>query len=372
MVSDPVTLQYILNNPSFHLSPTLQALMLWAFGPRSVILRTGNDHAQLRASLNPAFTAAAVRQYKPVFVKVAQSITEQLDNSVALSIDMCPLLSDATLKSISEVVFGCAVEELGADFVEHNTHLAHLGTSQSAGQILLLHRAIYLPTTTFGALRAQLNFANREGWRLVRQKIEAAKVGLETDGDLYGVLVNSNSLREEDIVGQTSVIMAAGQDTTANTLSFGLIELAKNPQLQNSLRAEIHAAIGTDHENIPYDGMPLLNTFIKESLRMYPAEAVSERVASEDVVLPLSESVATTAGERINQIHLRKGEILTLAIASYQRMESRWGDDANTFRPSRWLDGTVYRGEAIGPYANLLSFHGGPRTCLGWRFASVL
>jgi cytochrome P450 len=35
------------------------------------------------------------------------------------------------------------------------------------------------------------------------------------------------------------------------------------------------------------------------------------------------------------------------------RLESRWGEDAHQFRPSRWLDGTVSKGEAIGPYANL-------------------
>ncbi|KAJ7209184.1 cytochrome P450 [Mycena pura] len=350
-----------------------------------IIRCTGEDHRQLRASLNLAFTAAAVRQYKPVFVKVAHSITEQLENSDVLSIDMCPLLSVATLKSISEVVFGCPVEDLGADFIEHNTHIIQLTASQSASQVLfdmiaahlpqwLLHQAIHLPTKTFGALRAQVHFAEREGWRLVREKTEGAKLGLETDGDLYGVLLNSvrsdsNSLREEDIVGQTSALMIAGQDTTANTLAFGLIELAKNPQFQDSLRAEIHAAVGTGYNNIPYDSMPLLNAFIKESLRMYPAAVLSDRIASEDMVIPLSESIATTTGERMNQIHISKGEFLTLATASYQRMESRWGNDANKFRPTRWLDGTVYQGEALGPYANLLSFHGGPRTCLGWRFA---
>ncbi|KAJ7198990.1 cytochrome P450 [Mycena pura] len=385
MVSDPIALQYILNSPSFFFSTTLQAMLLWLLGPRSVILRTGDDHRRLRASLNPAFTASAVRRYKPVFVKVARSITEQLNNSGTLPVDMCPLLSDATLKSVSEVVFGCPVEDLGADFIENNTQILHLSSSQSAGQILfdtvagrlprwILHQAIHLPTKTFGALRAQLKFADREGWRIVRERTEAAKLGLETEGDLYSVLVNSVgsdgiSLSEEDIAGQTSLIMTAGQDTAGNTLTFALIELAKNPQLQDSLRAEIHAALGNDHENIGYDSMPLLNAFIKEVLRVYPAEPLSERVASEDVVLPLSGSIATTAGKQINQILIRKGDILTIAVASYQRMETRWGDDANTFRPGRWLDGTVQRGEAIGPYANLLSFHGGPHSCLGWRFA---
>ncbi|KAJ7190645.1 cytochrome P450 [Mycena pura] len=383
IVSDPIPMQYVMNSPNFPHSPLLLALCHWIFGAQSAIVRNGDDQRQLRASLNPAFTAAAVRQYQPVFLKVAQTITEQLDQSDAPSIDLCPLLSAATLKSICEVVFGCPTEDLGADYVNNNNKIVHISSTQSTGQVLggaicallpqwLLHRVMYLPTKTFRACRAQLYFANREGRRLVREKTEAAKRGLETDGDLYGVLLNSNrpgakSIREDDIVGQTSIITIAGQDSTANTLAFGLIELAKNPQFQDSLRAEIHAAFGTSgyREKIPYDNMPLLNAFIKESLRMYPAEALSDRTASEDVVIPLSDGITTTAGERINQIHVRKGEVVTLAIASYQRMESRWGADADKFRPTRWLDGTVYQGEAVSPYANLLSFLGGPHICLG-------
>jgi len=75
IVSDPVALQYIINSPSFDFSPILQAMRRWGGGPGSVVTRDGEDHRQLRASLNPAFTATAVRQYKPVFVKVAHSIT---------------------------------------------------------------------------------------------------------------------------------------------------------------------------------------------------------------------------------------------------------------------------------------------------------
>ncbi|KAJ7196418.1 cytochrome P450 [Mycena pura] len=395
IVSDPIPMQYVINDPSFVPSPLLRAMYHWIYGANSMIARhgttknlnpavllivfcTGDEHRKLRASLNPAFTAASVRQYQPVFLKVAQTITEQLNQSDALSIDLCPILSAATLKSICEVVFGCPTEDMGADFVNHNTQILHISSSQSTGQVLggaicallpqwFLHRAIYLPTKTFRACRTQLYLANREGRRLVREKTDAARLGLETDGDLYGVLCewplllhmkaliqsDTKSIQEEDIVGQTSIITIAGQDTTANTLAFGLIELAKNPQFQDSLRVEIHAAFGTDRENIPYDNMPLLNAFIKESLRLYPAEALSDRTASEDVVIPLSDSITTTAGERLNQIHRID-------------VDSGWnrgGESTDKFRPSRWLDETVYQGEAVGPYANL--FLGGPRTCLG-------
>jgi len=379
MVSDPTAVQYIVNSPNFVLSRPLQALVYWIYGEKSLGARTGEDHRQLKTFLNPAFAAAAVRQYQSVFAGVAQRITERLDLCESPSIDMYPLLSDATLSSISEAIFGCRVEDLNADFVEGNSQMVELSSAQSASQILFdaigsmlpgwfLRHALYLPIKTFNVVRAQRRLAFRQGWRLVREKAEAAKHGLELE-DMYSVLLNSDSMREEDIVAQTSLMTIGGQDTTSKTLCFGLIELAKNPQFQESLRAEIHAALGTDRENISYDSMPLLNAFVKELLRLYPVLPISDRMALEDAVIPLSQSVATTTGQRVNEIHVGKGELVSLAIASHNRMKSRWGEDADKFRPSRWLDGTAYQGEAIGPYANLLSFLGGPRTCLGWRFA---
>ncbi|KAJ7209250.1 hypothetical protein GGX14DRAFT_632497 [Mycena pura] len=117
-----------------------------------IISCTGEDHRQLRASLNLAFTAAAVRQYKPVFVKVAHSITDQLENYDVFSIDMCPL-------SLSFVK--CRYSQINKR--------RQLTASQPASQVLfdtiaasaqlpqwLLHQAIHLPTRTFGALRARL------------------------------------------------------------------------------------------------------------------------------------------------------------------------------------------------------------------------
>jgi hypothetical protein len=104
---------------------------------------------------------------------------------------------------------------------------------------------------------------------------------------------------------------------------------------------------------------------------MYPAAALRERVALKDEIIPLSEGITTTTGQRITQIPIRKGDQVVLALASYQRLnifaqeisfgmkgsyfrlQSLWGDDADCFNPYRWIDGKVHQGEAIGPYANL-------------------
>ncbi|KAF8177935.1 cytochrome P450, partial [Mycena galopus ATCC 62051] len=176
---------------------------------------------------------------------------------------------------------------------------------------------------------------------------------------------SSGKLNEDEIVAQVGNLMLAAQETTANTIAFGLLELARHPHFQEALRAEIRSVLGTSVGTVSYDSMPLLNALIKETIRFYPAVPVSDRVAMQDTAIPLGEAITTITGERISRIPIMKGQLVTIAIASYQRLESRWGTDAHDFNPSRWLDGTVTQGTAIGPYANLLSFSGGPRSCLG-------
>ncbi|KAJ7193410.1 cytochrome P450 [Mycena pura] len=375
LVADPAALQFILNNPIFAFSPAYRTLMSWVFGPRSIGALQGAPHKELKSKMNIGFTAAAVRQYQSTFEHIARraSLSDRLENIDTPSTDLVPLLSDTTLNAITEVVFGCSTEQLDADFVRSSTQILVPPPNQYAAQSLfsaiasrfptrVLQPAIHLPTGIFKTLRAQRRLAGREGWRLVNEKVEAIKHGMELD-DLYSRF-GHNGDRSRHFPDSLPI-----HRMQAITLCFGLIELAKNPQLQTDLRQEIHAARGMNHRTIAYESLALLNALIKETLRMYPPEPIADRVAGEDVDIPLSQPITSTTGDKVMHIPIRKGQILSVAIASYQRLESRWGEDAHKFRPSRWLDGTVHQGEAIGPYANLLSFLGGPRVCLGWRFA---
>ncbi|KAJ7926961.1 cytochrome P450 [Mycena leptocephala] len=422
MVSDPLALQYILNSGHFALSPVLQNMVGLVFGDGSLMgIRgkvhadvrlpgsedaTGQMHRRIRNEFNIGFSAAAVRTYQPIFEKVAQAISQELEATDAPSVNIIPLLGTATLSAIAEAALSYSVQDLGEEFVATNVQILAASSSQSAGQFLadaigvrlpawLLRAAIYLPTKTFNTVRRAKYLANQLGERVVQNKKDTAQRGLDIDRDVFGVLLDAdhsdtmrNTLTGEEVVDQTAIIMIAGQnyslgdrcfsidalapgqDTTANTVGFALLELARNPELQNLLRTEIHSAVGAGGlSNVAYDRMPLLNAFIKEALRFYPAEALTERMALQDTAIPLSESIITSTGEQISEISVRKGQITLVGIASYQRLESRWGKDAHQFRPSRWLDGTVATGGAVGPYANLLTFLGGPHTCLGWRFA---
>ncbi|KAJ7847387.1 cytochrome P450 [Mycena leptocephala] len=216
----------------------------------SVVAAKGDYRKKVRAALNVGFTAAAVRNYQPVFEEAAQALVQHL----------------ATLSTISEAVLGCSTQDLGEEFISSNFQIMALASSQSAFQLLgeaigahfptwIWSAAIHLPTPTLKVLRTARYLTERLGDRIVREKIEAARMGLENNTDVFGLLSGTlvdlnrsdkkrNALTPDELAAQTLTITVAGQDTAANTIAFGLVELSRAPDFQEKLRAEIQSTFG--------------------------------------------------------------------------------------------------------------------------------
>ncbi|KAJ7191590.1 cytochrome P450 [Mycena pura] len=348
MVSDSRAVQHVLNNvDTFRNSPLLERAIYALDGPKSVLY------------------------VQELFENVARKISSKLEASSESVVDVCQFIGPGTLAAIAEVVLGRSVEELDEELIHLLSTVIAEETRPSPSSVIANALSTLFPRLNlsvlpaFGLLRKARKLATRLGTQVIEEKAAALDGGMDPGNDLYAYLLRQNTtLTKEDIACQTCILLVAGQDTTANTLTFGLLELARKPELQEKIRKEIHSMSTSS-----YDNKPLLNALIKESLRMYPAEALVERVAVRDTVIPLTESITTMAGEHVDHILVRNGELVIIGVASYQRDKFRWGENPDKFDPLRWVDGRVKQGDAIGPYANLLSFLGGPRTCLGWRFA---
>ena len=83
-----------------------------------------------------------------------------------------------------------------------------------------------------------------------------------------------------------STILIAGHETTANTLSWMLLELARHPKMQSRLRSEIReteAAIRTrgdaEFTIADFDAMPYLTAVIKVHNALSPPRCLTHRVA---------------------------------------------------------------------------------------------
>lgn len=151
---------------------------------------------------------------------------------------------------------------------------------------------MHLPTATFKVLRAVKSLARQIGRQAVAEKLSAIQQGADARTDVFGMLCEfstmlefvrsdsrrvvdseqsdpkKNMLTEDELVAQTGILMIAGQDTVTNTMVFGCLELARNPEFQHRLRAEIHASLRAASRTFSDESMPLLNAFIKAWLKL--------------------------------------------------------------------------------------------------------
>nr|GAT51884.1 cytochrome P450 [Mycena chlorophos] len=402
MVADPLALQSILHSDDFISAPSRQAFLTWIFdimGQCGILALEGPRHRTLRAALNIGFTTPAVRSYLPSFKTLAEALCESLEEKInkaesfnaPLVVDLCPYLNTATLGAISEAAFGWKVTDLSPDLVQTNSKVVTLSSTVSASQLLLdeVLNLNFLPNWLVALAgrfpigqalmiaRDENKISTMDGTKIVNQKVEAAKAGAESFDDMtdvYGKILHGEILGNSapeitigDLIGQTSMMLIAGQDTVAVALGWLFMALAKDQDIQDQLRNEI-ATIGTEDM---YDKYPLLNAVIKETLRLWPALPLLFRLAAKDTTIPLSQPITTTDGHKIDHIPILKGQLLTLSPYAYERDQNRWGDDSNQFNPLRWLrDQPRLRQEpSFGPYSNLIAFSSGAHHCLGWCFA---
>jgi cytochrome P450 len=160
--------------------------------------------------------------------------------------------------------------------------------------------------------------------------------------------------------------MAAGHETTSSALTWASYLLSKHPDIQDRLRTEIQQYIPDPGflQSSNFDvaslleSMPYLNGVCNEVLRLYPTIPVTARLSVRDT---------TVAGAFIP-----KGTMLFIVPWAINRNPQLWGEDAEDFIPTRWIDKSTGRatmnGGADSNFAFLTFLHG-PRSCIGERFA---
>ena len=156
-------------------------------------------------------------------------------------------------------------------------------------------------------------------------------------------------------------ILLAGRETTSALLSNVWFVLAKNPRIFAKLQHEITTHLPNSDEYPTYENlkeMKYLRAVLNESLRVHPVVPENARIAQVDTMLPLG------GGEDgKSPIFVKKGQIATWSLYAMHRRRDFYGEDAEEFRPERWLDTDEKKGLRVG--WEYLPFHGGPRICIG-------
>ncbi|CAE6391360.1 unnamed protein product, partial [Rhizoctonia solani] len=196
--------------------------------------------------------------------------------------------------------------------------------------------------------------------------------------DIMSLLLKANSeadqrdqLPENQILGQMNTLMLAGHETTSGALSLVLQLLSLNIPLQERLREELQKAPSIlSYEEL--SSLPYLDAVCKEVLRLYPPAPFMERVALKDWVVPLRYPLKGKDGNTITDIKVKKGTSIYVSFRGANRCKETWGEDADEFKPERWLKflpNSVYEAKTSGIYSSMMTFSAGPRSCIGFKFS---
>jgi len=243
-------------------------------------------------------------------------------------------------------------------------------------------RAIPTKFATVG--RASQNTMGRIGREVLRgSKDEMAESGtFEAGGgrDLLSLLVRANTakdipesqrLSEEEVLAQVPTFLVAGHETTSTGTTWALFALTQNIPAQTRLRAEL-LSVQTDSPTMDeLNALPYLDCVVREALRVHPPVVSTGRVATQDDVVPLDTPWTDKYGNVHETLRVIKGQHVMIPIMAMNRDKGIWGPDAAEFIPERWESETPISNTLPGVWGQLLTFLGGPRACIGYRFSVI-
>ncbi|KZV63343.1 cytochrome P450 [Peniophora sp. CONT] len=158
-------------------------------------------------------------------------------------------------------------------------------------------------------------------------------------------------------------------------LSRILYLLGLHPDAQIKLREELIEAGAPD--NLDYDlldRLPYLEAVCRETLRLHAPVRFLQRVARQDHVLPLQEPILDVNGKILSEVFVPKGTAIYCNIIAVNTDPAIWGPDAKEWKPERWLNPlpeSVTSAHIPGIYTNTLTFAGGSRSCIGFKFSQL-
>jgi cytochrome P450 len=196
---------------------------------------------------------------------------------------------------------------------------------------------------------------------LVTGLIEKRKQDLAYPEDLLSRLVNDFGFTADEeklLYDEVLSFVLAGHDTTAHGLAWSLYTIGRYPEILKRIRAELLDVLGdreptlTDIKSLSYVGQ-----VFSEVMRLYPPVWTMSREAIDEDKIPFDEG---------GTLRVSPGTTIMMCHYAVHRREKYWRNP-EAFDPER------FRPEAVAarPKFAWFPFGGGPRVCLGQRFAQV-
>ena len=329
----------------FHKPGTVKRVARALFG-QNLFTCDGEAWRVLRSAMQPAFHTRRVQSYANIMVKHTEEMLAGWHSGQTVNIPsaMMPLTLGITTKALFDQ--DLRDEEAGAAIVRF-IELFNKRISSLVPQ--------WFPTTTDRQLRRLIAIIDR----LIQPLIDERRSSGEDKGDVLSMLLVAQTkdqtgvLTDHQVRNEMLNLFAAGYEVTAHTLAFTLYLIARHPDVEARLVAEVDNVLGRRRiafADVPR--LPYLEMVIKESMRLLPVTTVLARQAKEDV--------------RIDGYRIGRNEAVLIAPWTLHRHPTFY-EEPERFDPERFNPARC----AQIPKQAYLPFSAGPRICIGNAFAML-
>ncbi|XP_060080598.1 cytochrome P450 4F6-like [Ylistrum balloti] len=335
-----------------------------------LLLANGNRWARNRRLLTPAFHFDILQPYMTVFNEVSDTLQGKVDACCkkGQSFELFNFIGMASLDNILRCAFSfksdCQVLGESHPYVKAVNELSDLWVTRSLN-IFHFSDFIYFLSANGRQFKKYSDYVHSVAEEIIQKRQETLeKQGLPTGRksrylDFLDILLTA---KDENNVGMTPLeirnevdtFLFEGHDTTTSAMCWTLYSLAKHPEWQQKIQAEVDRVLeGRDSDCIEWNDLGKLENLtlcIKEGLRLHSPVSFIQRKTTQPFVVE---------GYRIPV-----GTSLAIQIYNLHHNPDVW-DKPMEFHPERFLpENSVGR-----DFYAFVPFSAGPRNCIGQHFA---
>ena len=240
------------------------------FGKNSVLMQDGQAHRRRRKLLMPPFHGERMKAYGDLICQIAQEIMAEWQTGQVFSARS--QTQKMTMRVILKAVFGL----YGGDrYRRLETLLAERldVVSSPISSILVFFpqlAADYGPLSPGGYIKRLTDEINE----LLYAEISERRANPDpTRSDVLSLLLsaedeNGEGLSDAELRDELITLLVAGHETTATALAWALYWVHAQPEVKQTLLAELEAH--RDADQVTLSRLPYLNAVCNETLRIYP------------------------------------------------------------------------------------------------------
>jgi cytochrome P450 len=356
LVHEPTAIRHVLlENAANYRKDRLQRRVLSAGLSDGLLSAEGEQWRLQRRVLAPMFARKTVINFTAAMMAAAEALVDRWSGlGERATIDVAAEMARVTLDVVERTIFS---DGFGSDAEAIRVAMAtYFNTIGKISPLDILGVPDFVPRLSRFRVRSTLKFFETEVDRVIstRRRILAEQPD-RAPRDLLTDLLQALDCETEDRITESEVrsniltFIAAGHETTANTLSWAMFLLSQSPQWRERLEAEADRELTGAIPGVA-DRLVETRAVIEEAIRLYPPIAAISRVA--------------LAADDLNGEPVRPGTLIVISPYVLHRHRLLW-PSPDAFDPERFLGNAR---TTIDRFA-YLPFGVGPRKCIGSTFA---